>query len=285
MGNKNFFLQGIDPVLVKKEMPLLILVRHGACLPTNPGQLYGQHDIPLDPNGYKKIAQGAEIISHVLSKISKSHRLNSCLTSDISRCHHTALLLQKIINDTLNYELPFSMTKALREMHIGDWENAYLHEVIDEVMHFVDQHEQDPQYAKPPGSDSESVWMVQQRVMPILAQNNLHNIDNEHTFYHRLLADLEELRHFDEWLEEISKHPVELNVNIWVVHEGSAYAILKLLNVDCWEQNAREEFIEDVHQKFFTRGDILVLRPSFIHLEPYTELALANAWKAYKLAA
>jgi broad specificity phosphatase PhoE len=267
----------------QKIIPLLFLVRHGESETSPDELLYGQHNVQLNPEGYKKLFVGGERLSLLLAKIFGSGKLHSFLSSDLTRCHHTSLIIREMIKQHLFLDLDIGLTRALREIHIGDLENRFLTEVRDAVLQFIYEYNISPDFAKPPGAKAESNWMIKRRILPILHSHALYKIEEQPQYYDPLLAELEKFIFFDHWVDEVIKLDIEFAVHIWVVHEGSAYAILNLLNADCWVQNVQEEFMEGKHQSFFTRGDILALHPIFATSELLEGAATIQGWRVCKI--
>lgn len=244
------------------SVPILILIRHGECLKTD-CSLFGQTDIPLDPNSISLLSDTGKHLASFLSLILKKNVLiKSYLTSDLKRCQDTALILKKIFDKELGINIYPTFTPNLREMHIGDWENAKIDEIIEEVIPFINCYQKNPDHAKPPGEKAESAGMVRKRVTPLI-EKYLNMKKNNSISFQSLLLDLENLNTFEEWIKEITKSLINLDINFWFVHEGSAHAILKVLDIDCWEPDMEAELVYDVHQTFFNRGDVMILRPHF----------------------
>lgn len=261
---------------ISNSVPIIILMRHGASLPNKESRLYGQIDVALDPEGYNKIIQGAELIWDSFHKTIRTRGFATFMSSDLTRCRETALIVRKVIEGHLRGLLPLILTPDLREIYLGTWENARLEEVIEEVMPFFDHFDSAPDLAIN-GLTGESNLMVKKRVLPILKRFNLYNIQKQNKHFNKHLASLERIVLFNKWIEEATKYSGKFQLHLFILHEGSAYALLNLLGINPWEQDARKEFF-GFHQNCFCRGDVWFLRPVFKY-ENSIHLSKAVGWK------
>lgn len=245
----------------KKHIPLLILVRHGECISHAKDRLFGQLDLPLDPLGEFQLERCGEIISWIISKVLKYQgQFRSFISSDLLRSIESANIIQKVMHSEIGLSAPIYHDPRLREYHLGNWENQKLDHVYDEVLNYIEEFKRNPTEARPPGILAESENMMHQRVKPII------KYFYDFLFHESLsqFSNPKEEEAFEKWLANHSKNGIAFDVHLWVVHEGSARMILNCLNIESWTPNMEEEFLHDIHQTFFQRGDILLLAP---HLE------------------
>ena len=251
-----------------KTIPLIMLVRHGECVHHAKDRLFGQLDVPLDPSGRLQLENCGRLLSEILLKIfNRQGSLKSFISSDLSRCVQSADIIKETIKKEIGVSVNHFTTSRLREYHIGDWENQKTENVYHEIVDYITRFKADPFNAKPPGKYSESINMMRNRVEPLL-----------NYFYDRLYQDSFDhfpnphaLDNFEHWLDFYYEHHLRFEIHLWVVHEGSAKMILDCLNIESWKTNMEDEFLNDIHQNFFTRGDLMILAPHFhMKVKPHT---------------
>lgn len=251
--------KSIDDYLYKPFIPILILIRHGECLSEVKDRLFGQMDVPLDPVGHQQLVACGTFLAQLLEPIlSHEGKILSFKSSDLLRCIQSADLIQQVLMKKLNLDLEITFTHQLREFHIGDWENKLLHQVHHEVKEFILAYKKNKHLAKPPGRHAESEWMIKKRVYPLLKEFHKFKLPQFFfPFYHGSHPSYD----FKEWLMQYQMFNIRCAIHLWVVHEGSAHTILEGLNIKSWETDVEAEYLHDVHQHFFDRGDVLILEP------------------------
>ncbi|MBE6613295.1 MAG: histidine phosphatase family protein [Ruminococcaceae bacterium] len=100
-------------------MTTLILLRHGFSTYNKERRYSGQHDVPLEPSGYRQAEDAAWYLT--------SHYTIDCIwSSDLSRAVNTA----RPTADALGLEI--HTTPELREVDLGNWTNRLIDEVKQE---------------------------------------------------------------------------------------------------------------------------------------------------------
>lgn len=261
-----------------QSIPLLILVRHGECISHAKDRLFGQLDLPLDPVGQFQLERCGQILSYIISKILLyKGKFKSFISSDLLRCVESASIIQQVIKREIGLQSHVFTTPRLREYHLGNWENQKLSHVYDEVIEYIDDFKRNQYNAKPPGILAESQKMMYSRVEPLTRY-----------FYDFLLkepldtfAQPSQEAQFENWLKYHSETGVTFEIHLWVVHEGSSRMILDCLNIESWTPDMEAEFLHDKHQKFFQRGDILLLAPHFDRAHHIKRSALGKSAKQH----
>ena len=95
----------------------LILVRHGESLGNANRKMLGHTDLDLSPLGYLQ--------AEATAKCLKDEKIDIIYSSDLIRAYNTAIPHAKMRN------LEIISSKNLREIHIGDWENLKLEEILE----------------------------------------------------------------------------------------------------------------------------------------------------------
>lgn len=127
----------------------LLLVRHGETDWNAQGRWQGQRDIPLNETGRAQARRLAQRLPRLWASGMLSEPPRRLWTSDLSRAHETAVLLE--------LGLPLTVDTRLRERSFGSWEGK----TNTEVGHAPGSGERAP--------DAERAELVWERVLAALA--------------------------------------------------------------------------------------------------------------------
>ncbi|HEV7320379.1 MAG TPA: histidine phosphatase family protein [Ensifer sp.] len=130
-----------------KELPSLILIRHGETQWNVAGRLQGRKDTPLTANGLR---QALAVGVRLADRISKDETLNFWV-SPLGRARQTA----SILADT--WSIPFDRfveVPALAERSYGSWEGLAHDEIERELADQYKAHSADPFDYSMPGGES-----------------------------------------------------------------------------------------------------------------------------------
>ncbi|MBI4209120.1 MAG: histidine phosphatase family protein [Deltaproteobacteria bacterium] len=133
-------------------MALFLLIRHGEADGNRTAQVMGHAPIPLNAKGREQAKKVAELIS--------SFQIDHLFSSPILRALQTAEIIAK------GLKLKIAVEKALQEVHYGDWEGRYYHELPQDA--FYCQLVADPIHTAFPGG--ESLGDVQARGVKLVEQ-------------------------------------------------------------------------------------------------------------------
>lgn len=94
----------------------IIIIRHGQSIGNANGIILGHTDLDLSEHGYKQANATAEHL--------KTEKIDKIYSSDLKRAVNTALPNAKMRN------LEVICSKNLREMYVGEWENAKTEDIV-----------------------------------------------------------------------------------------------------------------------------------------------------------
>jgi phosphoserine phosphatase len=119
----------------------LIIVRHGESEWNRIGRYQGQADAPLSETGVSQ----AEALGARLSR----EQFDAIYTSPLQRAARTAEAIARY-----HPEVPFFRDPAIMEIHHGDWQGLYSHEVVERYADGLEEWRQHPTRAQFPNGES-----------------------------------------------------------------------------------------------------------------------------------
>lgn len=134
---------------MKFEETTLFMIRHGELENSGQNCFTGQTNIPLTKEGWRQTTS-------FLKMLSKSH-ISLVLSSDLDRTAKPAEYYSKAFN------CPLLISKELREIHAGRWENKLYKDVISDEAGYLELRYKDP--VNIPFPEGESLRDLKDRVI------------------------------------------------------------------------------------------------------------------------
>lgn len=152
-----------------ERVPLLFLIRHGQTDYNLQRRFQGHAQVPLNSEGRKQAARVAEILANILRKYKL---VINAFSSDLVRAFETAEIVQHVVSSEIGLNFSIEQTKALREFHVGLFENhttPELEKLFPEMVRdYFTEYAQNPLKIRYPGEFGESREMVARRLLPLL---------------------------------------------------------------------------------------------------------------------
>lgn len=145
----------------------IYLMRHGQA--AKPGQLVGQHDIGLSPEGRAQIEAWAEFFAPI--------PISAIWSSPLSRARESAAIIMKAMNKPIPLE-HLQIVDEFKEISLGEWEGQDKNTIRQKYPREWEERGSDFMNCAPPGGESFNA--LSRRALPAMQRLYSQIIEHRH---------------------------------------------------------------------------------------------------------